>query len=113
MLQINEDKEAKEQKSLFSSEVQSKIDPAQEKDRNTYEIIKLLFFLIAMLFIVMTLKIFLKSKRPIIKDTFLFFGNYNGIKNAKKLDLNFERNYYGINGYIYKDIIFNPLKLNT
>ena len=109
MLQKNEDKGPKEQKSLFSSEAQSKIEHAQEKDRNTYETGKLLFFLIAMLLITMTVKISIKYKGPIIKDNIFSFDYYNGTKNAKKLDINFERNYSGTNGYIYRDIFFNPL----
>ena len=109
MLQINEEKGSKGEKSLYSNEAQPKIDYTQEKDRNTYETSKLPFFLIAMFLITMTVKISFKSKGPIYKDIIFSFDYYNGTKNAKKLDINFERNYSGTNGYIYQDIFFNPL----
>ena len=105
MLQINEAKGPKEQRNLFSREVQSKIDNIREKDRNKYEMYKLLFFLISILLIVIIGKTSPKCKGPIIKDIISSFDYYN----AKKFDLNFEKNYSGTNGYIYQDIIFNPL----
>ena len=111
MLKINEDKGPKEQRKLFSKEIQPKIGNTQAKNRNKYEIYKLLFFIILMLFFVMKVKISLKYKRPLIKDIIFSFDYYNRIKSAKILDLNLERNYYGINGYIYQNIIFNPLNI--
>ena len=74
MLQINKDKGPKEQRKLCSREIRRKIGNTQEKDRNKYEIYKLLFFLISILIVIIT-KISLKCKRPIIKDTFFFFDN--------------------------------------
>ena len=109
MLQIDEYKGQKEQKCLFPRDVQPKKCHALEKDINAYKIGKLVFFLIAILLIEMTVKLSLKPKGPTIKDIIISYDYYNRIKDPKKLDLNFERNYSETSGYSYQDIIFNPL----
>ena len=95
MLQINGNKSPKEQRNIFQSEIQLNIGYYYRKKANLYKIMIHLLFITGIILFSITINI----KNHKIKDTIFSFECYNGNKDIQKLDLNFERNNSGINGY--------------
>ena len=107
MLEINENKSSKEKRNLFQSEAQLIIGFYQEKEGNTYKNKIYLLFITGIILFSITINLYLKYKNYKIKDTIISFDYYNGNKDVRKLELNFERNKSRINRYKNKDIILN------
>ena len=111
MSQLIEDKRPNGQRKIFTSVIQTKVVISQEKKGNKSDIRILFPFLYVILLISISIDMSLKFKGYKIKDINFNFDYNIGNKNTERYDLNFKRDYPGIDRRKNQDILLNPLLL--
>ena len=107
MLKINVNKNPKEEENLFLIETHIIMSKDLERIKDLY-INRIYFIFYNVLLFFIPIYISLKNEEPKNANINLFFDYYYEIFDKRKLELKFERNYYGI--MIYKSL-YNNLNL--